>query len=106
MVTFAELDPVIHSRIRLSILSILISAKEADFVYLKEATGATDGNLSAHLSKLEEVGYIKIVKSYAGKKPRTTCSMTADGINAFANYTQTLEKLIHLAQEEQSNAQG
>ncbi len=90
-----ELDPIIHSRIRLSILSILISVKKADFVYLKEATGTTDGNLSTHLTKLENAEYIKITKEFVGKKPRTTCSITDKGKEAFSKYVKTLELFIH-----------
>jgi DNA-binding MarR family transcriptional regulator len=100
MATFDELDPLIHSRIRLSILSILIAVKEADFIYLKKTTGTTDGNLSTHLSKLEEAGYIRIIKSFIGKKPRTVCSMTATGRNAFNDYIKTLEKFIHPSRAE------
>ena len=95
MTTFQELDPVIHSRIRLSILSVLISVKEADFIYLKEATGTTDGNLSTHLSKLEQAGYVKIEKGFVGKKPRTTCFITNEGKDAFSKYVKTLEQFIH-----------
>jgi len=90
-----ELDPIIHSRIRLSILSILISVKKADFVYLKEATGTTDGNLSTHLTKLENAEYVKITKEFVGKKPRTTCSITNKGKEAFSKYVKTLELFIH-----------
>lgn len=90
-----ELDPIIHSRLRLSILSILISVKEADFVYLKEATGTTDGNLSTHLTKLENAEYVKITKEFVGKKSRTTCSITDKGKEAFSKYVKTLELFIH-----------
>ena len=96
MVTFEKLDPVIHSRIRLSILSVLISVKEADFAYLKDATGTTDGNLSTHLSKLEESGYIEIKKSFKGKKPHTSCVITDIGRSAFSNYVETLKEFIHI----------
>lgn len=92
---FAELDPVIHSRIRLAILSILVSVKEADFNYLKKTIGTTDGNLSTHLSKLEEAGYVKLKKSFKGKKPLTTCSSTKKGKDAFSKYLKALEDLIH-----------
>ena len=95
MATFQELDPVVHSRIRLSILSVLISVREADFIYLKEATGTTDGNLSSHLSKLEQAGYVKITKGFVGKKPRTTCSITNKGKDAFSKYVKNLEQFIH-----------
>jgi len=92
---FAQLDPLIHSRIRLAILSILISVKEADFNYLKKTIGTTDGNLSANLSKLEEVGYISIKKAFRGKKPLTTCSISEKGRRAFSKYLKALESYIH-----------
>ncbi len=91
---FAQLDPVIHSRIRLAVLSVLISVKQASFSYLKETIDTTDGNLSASLSKLEEAGYISIKKSFKGKKPLTTCSISEKGRTAFSNYLKALETYI------------
>ena len=91
---FAQLDPVIHSRIRLAVLSILISVKEASFNYIKETIGTTDGNLSASLSKLEEAGYISIKKFFKGKKPLTTCSIREKGRTAFSKYMKALETYI------------
>jgi len=91
---FAQLDPVIHSRIRLAVLSILISVREASFNYLKETIGTTDGNLSVSLSKLEEAGYISIKKSFKGKKPLTTCSIREKGRTAFSKYMKALETYI------------
>ena len=91
---FAQLDPVIHSRIRLAVLSILVSVKEASFSYLKETIGTTDGNLNASLSRLEEAGYISIKKSFKGKKPLTTCSISEKGRTAFSDYLKALETYI------------
>lgn len=91
---FVQLDPVIHSRIRLAILSILASVKEASFHYLKETIGTTDGNLSANLSKLEEARYISIKKAFKGKKPLTTCRITDKGTKAFSEYLKALESYI------------
>ncbi len=91
---FEQLDSVIHSRIRLAVLSILISVKESSFNYLKETIGTTDGNLSASLSKLEEARYISIKKTFKGKKPLTTCSITEKGRNAFSAYLKALETYI------------
>jgi DNA-binding HxlR family transcriptional regulator len=91
---FKQLDPIIHSRIRLAALSVLISVKEASFSYLKEKIGTTDGNLSASLSKLEEARYISIKKAFKGKKPLTTCSVTEKGRNAFSAYLKALETYI------------
>ncbi len=90
------LDPVIHAPVRLAVLTVLVPLKEADFNYLKEATGATDGNLSAHLSKLERAEYIKIRKTFAGRKPRTTCSITQKGLTAYEEYVRTLESYIEV----------
>jgi len=91
---FGQLDPIIHSRIRLAVISILISVKEASFNYLKETIGTTDGNLSASISKLEEAGYISIKKSFKGKKPLTTCRISEKGRNAFSAYLKALETYV------------
>jgi len=87
----APLDPIIHSRTRLAVISILASVKEASFPYLKETIGTTDGNLSVSLSKLEKAGYITIKKTFKGKRPLTTCRITEKGKKAFAAYLKTLE---------------
>ena len=89
-----KLDPVIHSQVRLSVMSILAAAKEADFNTLKKMTGATDGNLSTHLMKLEDAGYVDVKKSFKGKKPQTTCSLTEKGKKAFMEYLKGLEEII------------
>ncbi|MGB2908899.1 MAG: transcriptional regulator [Candidatus Aminicenantaceae bacterium] len=94
--TFSQLDPVIHSRVRLGVLTILASVKNASFIYLKEKIGATDGNLSANLTRLENEGFIQVKKTFAGKKPLTTCSITGKGRSAFAEYLKTLESLLPL----------
>jgi DNA-binding transcriptional ArsR family regulator len=91
---FAPLDPVIHSQLRLAVLSILVSAAEADFTFLKNATGATDGNLSVHLAKLEEAGYIRVKKSFREKKPLTTCALTERGRTALMGYVTALEDYL------------
>ena len=94
---FSRLDPLIHSRVRLAILSILASAEEADFNFLKETIGATDGNLSTHLAKLEKAGLISITKSFRGKKPLTTCVITEEGKESFLKYLSALEDYITIA---------
>jgi DNA-binding MarR family transcriptional regulator len=91
---FKELDPLLHSQLRLAVMSILISADEADFVFLREKTGATAGNLSVQIDKLSEAGYISVVKSFNGKIPRTTCKITPVGIAAFERYVESLKKYI------------
>ena len=92
---FSQLDDIIHSKIRLAIVSILISVKEADFNYLKKTIGTTDGNLSTHLTKLETVGYIAVKKTYKEKKPHSIYSISKKGKHAFSQYLSTLEKLLH-----------
>jgi len=91
---FEELDPLLHSQLRLAVMSILISVDEADFVYLKEQTGATSGNLSVQIEKLKEAGYIGVNKSFRGKMPCTVCSITKKGISAFETYAQALQTYI------------
>lgn len=86
-----ELNPLLHSQLRLAVMSILLSAEEAEFVYMKEKTQATAGNLSIQLDKLSEAGYIEIEKSFAGKKPRTVCRMTPKGREAMAEYVEALK---------------
>ena len=91
---FEELDPLLHSQLRLAVMSILLSVDEADFVYLKEQTGSTAGNLSVQIDKLKEAGYIGINKSFRGKMPRTVCSITKKGIAAFEAYTKALQTYL------------
>jgi DNA-binding MarR family transcriptional regulator len=91
---FKELDPLLHSQLRLAVISLLIGVEEADFVYIKDMTGATSGNLSIQLDKLKEAGYIGIVKSFKGKKPNTTCRITPEGIDAFEAYVRNLQEYI------------
>lgn len=90
-----ELDPLLHSQLRLGVMSLLMNAESAEFTYLKEKTNSTAGNLSVQLDKLSEAGYIEIVKSFKGKKPLTTCSITKKGLKAFEEYVQTLKQYIN-----------
>jgi DNA-binding transcriptional ArsR family regulator len=91
-----NLDPLIHAPIRLAILSILITAENANFTFLKEAIGTTDGNLSTHLTKLEESDYITIKKMFKGKKPQTLCAITDKGKDAFQSYLAQLEQIVQM----------
>ncbi|CAK7057089.1 MAG: hypothetical protein PARBA_02066 [Parabacteroides sp.] len=91
---FKELDPLLHSQLRLAVMSILLSVEEAEFVYLKEKTQATAGNLSVQIDKLNEAGYIEVEKSFVGKKPRTVCRITSAGRKAFEEYVQALKSYI------------
>ncbi len=89
-----KLDPLVHAPKRLAILSILISAESADFSFLKKSVNASDGNLSTHLTKLEQNGYIEIQKTFIGKKPHTRCMITPKGREAFIRYLDTMEKIV------------
>ncbi len=91
-----ELNPLLHSQLRLAVMSVLMTVEEADFVYLKEKTEATAGNLSVQLEKLSAAGYIVIEKTFEGKRPRTVCRMTPSGRNAFEAYVEVLKKYLHL----------
>lgn len=91
---FKDLDPILHSQLRLAVMSLLISLKEADFNYLKEQTEATSGNLSVQVQKLKDAGYITVVKSFKDNYPNTTCSITEKGIDAFENYINALRTYL------------
>jgi DNA-binding MarR family transcriptional regulator len=88
------LDPVVHGQLRLSVLAILSSLDEADFTYLRDRTGATDGNLSIHLGKLEDAGYLRSSKSFVARKPRTTYHMTSRGRGALVEYVKQLKAIL------------
>ena len=89
-----ELDPLLHSQLRLAVMAILMNVEEADFVYLKEKTDATAGNLSVQLDKLSVAGYITVEKGFVGKKTRTTCRVTEAGKAAFGEYVETLKEYL------------
>lgn len=91
-----ELNPLLHSQLRLAIMSILMNVEEADFVFLKERTESTAGNLSVQLDKLSSAGYISVEKGMSGKRPRTTCSVTAEGQKAFDEYVSALRTYLNL----------
>lgn len=91
---FPALDPMLHSELRLAVISLLMSVDEADFTYIKEQTGATSGNLSVQIDKLATAGYITVEKGFKGKMPRTTCKITPSGTEAFRNYVKALKKYI------------
>ena len=91
---FKELDPLLHSQLRLAVISLLMSLEEADFVFLREKTGATAGNLSVQLEKLSEAGYIEVAKGFLGKRPRTICRITTQGQKAFEEYIEAIKGYI------------
>lgn len=92
---FKELDPLLHSQLRLAIVSLLVSVKKAEFTFLKEKTNATAGNLSVQLQKLKEAGYIDIEKSFKDNYPQTNCKITPKGIKAFEVYVHALKQYIN-----------
>ena len=89
-----ELDPLLHSQLRLAIMSILLSVDEADFVYLKEKTEATAGNLSIQLDKLSAAEYISVTKTQEGSRPRTLCRITDTGRDAMNKYVEALRSYL------------
>jgi len=93
---FKELDPILHSQLRLAVMSLLISVKEAEFTFLKEKTNATSGNLSVQISKLKEAGYIEIIKQFSNNYPQTICKINSKGVVAFENYVKALQSYMKL----------
>lgn len=93
---FKSLDPILHSELRLAVMSLLLGVEEADFTYIKEQTNATAGNLSVQIDKLSTAGYIEVEKKFEGKRPCTTCRITQKGVEAFDNYVETLKEYVKL----------
>lgn len=91
-----ELNPLLHSQLRLAVMSILMNVEEADFVYLREKTESTAGNLSVQIDKLSSAKYITVTKGFTGKKPRTVCQITEQGRKAFEEYVDALKQYLHL----------
>jgi len=96
MTDFKELDPLLHQSLRLAVMSLLASVVSAEFVYLREKTGSTAGNLSVQIDKLQSAGYIHVVKDFNGKKPRTSCAITPAGKAALDAYVTALKTYIQL----------
>jgi predicted transcriptional regulator len=91
---FKDLDPILHSQLRLAVMSLLIGVKEAEFTYLKEKTAATAGNLSVQIQKLKDAGYIEVVKQFKDNYPQTICKITPVGITAFEKYVENLKSYL------------
>lgn len=91
---FPTLDPLLHSELRLAVMSLLVSAEEAEFPYIKEQTGATAGNLSVQIEKLSVAGYIEVEKTFKGKRPCTICRITDKGRQAFEAYVEALKSYL------------
>jgi Predicted transcriptional regulators len=88
---FKELDPILHAPLRLAVISLLLSVKEAEFTFIKEKTNSTAGNLSVQISKLKEAGYIEVTKQFKNNYPLTICKITSKGVDAFENYVKALQ---------------
>lgn len=91
---FKDLDPILHSQLRLAIMSLLISVKEAEFTFLKEKTNATAGNLSVQIQKLKDAEYIEVIKQFKDNYPQTICKITLKGITAFEEYVKNLQSYL------------
>jgi DNA-binding transcriptional ArsR family regulator len=95
MTRFKELDPVLHSQLRLAIISLLVGTEMAEFTYIREQTGATAGNLSIQITKLKEAGYIEVIKKFRNNYPLTLCSITSLGKQKFSEYVNSLKDYLN-----------
>ena len=91
---FKELDPILHSQLRLAVMSLLISVKEAEFTFIKEKTNSTAGNLSVQINKLKEAEYLEVTKQFKDNYPQTLCRVTKKGIDAFEQYVIALQSYM------------
>lgn len=91
---FKDLDPILHSQLRLAVMSLLISVKEAEFTFLKEKTNSSAGNLSVQIQKLKDAGYIDVTKQFKDNYPQTICRITKTGITAFEKYVVALKTYL------------
>ena len=92
---FKELDPILHSQLRLAVVSLLISVREAEFTFLKEKTNSSAGNLSVQINKLKDAGYIEVTKQFSNNYPQTICKITKKGIEAFEDYVKALQSYMN-----------
>ncbi|MES2881508.1 MAG: transcriptional regulator [Bacteroidota bacterium] len=92
---FNDLDPILHSQLRLAVMSLLIGVKEAEFVFIKEKTNSTAGNLSVQIQKLKDAGYIDVIKQFKDNYPQTICKITQHGVQAFDGYVKALQQYIN-----------
>ena len=91
---YKDLDPILHSQLRLAVISLLVNVEQADFAYLKEETGATSGNLSVQITKLKEAGYIEVKKKFKGNYPQTSCKITKMGRVKFEDYVRAISAYL------------
>ncbi len=92
---FKDLDPILHSQLRLAIVSLLIGVKEAEFTFIKDKTNATAGNLSVQINKLKEAGYIDVLKQFKDNYPQTICKISRTGVEAFEKYVAALNTYVN-----------
>ncbi|HYW34710.1 MAG TPA: transcriptional regulator [Balneolaceae bacterium] len=97
--TFDDLNPLLHSQLRLAIMSLLISVENADYSFIKEETEASSGNISVQMSKLEDAGYIKVSKTFKNNRPNTSYRITPKGIEAFEKYVDTIQQYLDVPDE-------
>lgn len=95
MTRFKELDSILHSQLRLAVISLLVVTEVAEFTYIKEQTGATAGNLSVQITKLKEAGYIEVIKKFRNNYPQTLCSITPLGRQRFTEYVKALKDYLN-----------
>ena len=91
---FKDLDPILHSQLRLAVMSLLLSVKQAEFIFIKEKTNSTAGNLSVQINKLKEAGYIDVTKQFKDNYPQTLCKITPAGVEAFDDYVKILNSYL------------
>lgn len=91
---FKDLNPILHSQLRLAVISLLMSVKEAEFTYIREKTNSTAGNLSVQINKLKDVEYIDVTKQFKDNYPQTICKITPKGIKAFEEYVKSLQTYL------------
>jgi DNA-binding transcriptional ArsR family regulator len=91
---FKDLDPILHSQLRLAVVSLLIGVKEAEFTFIREKTNSTAGNLSVQINKLKEAGYIDVIKQFKDNYPQTICKITKEGVTAFEEYVKNLQSYL------------
>lgn len=95
MTRFKDLDPILHSQLRLAVISLLVSTEVAEFTYIQEQTGASAGNLSIQITRLKEAGYIEVTKKFRNNYPQTLCRITPLGRQKFAEYVKTLKDYLN-----------
>ncbi len=92
--SYDKLNPLLHSQLRLAIMSLLISVEKADYKFIKEKTEASSGNISVQIGKLEEAGYLEVTKTFKNKRPNTSYTITQQGMKAFEEYVNTIEQYL------------